>query len=117
MTIWNGESIKRFTLYPPRKPIENPLFIEDLYGDEEVVQPILIVEESEGFKDPTEENLLNIFITNLDCIQYPRMASFHHVLSANFQENCDPSSLSSFSKSKLTINAILESYSTPIEIS
>jgi hypothetical protein len=117
MTISNGESMKKLIIYPPLKiVVENSLWVEDPYEDEEIAQPLLTIEQSRGLKEQTEENFLNQFLSTIDCIIIPRIISMHdHVFSIDFQEYCDKKKSSSFLIS--TINESSYSYSIPLEIS
>jgi hypothetical protein len=117
MTISNGASMKKLILYPPTKPVvENSLWVEDPYEDEEIAQPLLTIEQSRGLKEQTKDNLLNQFLSTTDCIQYPEsFSTYDHVFSNDFQENCDLTNSSSLLI--LTIKESLDPYSIPVEIS
>ena len=51
MIISNRESTQNLTLYPVVKPRqEKALWVEDLYGNEECMQPALSIEQSMRLK-------------------------------------------------------------------
>ena len=64
MTILDGNKIKNLTLYPPTRPsleAETPLWME--LEKEEGVQSLLIIGKALTFKDETEYNAVNNFIS------------------------------------------------------
>ena len=64
MTISDGTEIKNLTLYPPTQPsleAETPLWME--LEEEEGVHPLLTLGKALNFKDKTEENAINNFIS------------------------------------------------------
>ena len=64
MTISDGTETKNLTLYPPTQPsikAETPLWIE--LEEEEGVQPLLTIGKALTFKDETEDDAINNFIS------------------------------------------------------
>lgn len=59
MTIFHGNSTKRFTLYPPTRAFldsENPLWFED--SDEEYAQPCMTLDLTPTFKEHIVEDVI-----------------------------------------------------------
>jgi hypothetical protein len=84
MTISNGASMKKLILYPPTKPVvEDSLWVEYPYKDEEITQPLLTIEQSRGLKEQTEDNFLNQFISTTDDAQYPESSSPYDLIFSN----------------------------------
>ena len=64
MTISDGTEMKNLTLYPPDRPSlesETPLWMK--LEEEEGVQPLLTVGKALTFKDDTEDDAINSFIS------------------------------------------------------
>ena len=64
MTISYGIEIKKLTLYPPARPrleAKNLLWME--LEEEEGVQPLLTIGKALTFKDETEDDAINNFIS------------------------------------------------------
>ena len=64
MTISDGTETKNLTLYPTARSIleaENPLWMEP--EEEEGVQPLLKIGKALTFKDETEDDAINNFIS------------------------------------------------------
>jgi hypothetical protein len=73
MTISSGASMKKLILYPHSKPVvEDSLWVESPYKDEEITQPFLTIEKSRGLKEQTKNNFLNQFLSTTDDVQYPQ---------------------------------------------
>jgi hypothetical protein len=73
MTIAHGDSIKKFNLYPPAKALTESEFtqcFQDTNDDEEIVQPILTIDQVMNLKNDIEENQIINFINNSDFTQY-----------------------------------------------
>jgi hypothetical protein len=66
MTIAHGDSVKKFNLYPPAKALTESEFtqcFQDTNNDEEVVQPILTIDQVMNLKNDIEENqIINLLI-------------------------------------------------------
>ena len=64
MTISDGTEIKNLTLYPLARPsleAETPLWMEP--KEEEGIQPLLTIGKDLTFKDETEDDSINNFIS------------------------------------------------------
>jgi hypothetical protein len=73
MTIAHGDSIKKFNLYPPAKALTESEFtqcFQETNDNEEIVQPILTIDQIMNFKNDIEENQIINFINNYDFTQY-----------------------------------------------
>jgi hypothetical protein len=98
MTISHGNEVKQITIYPLAKSaseLEHIPWLDDPNNDEEVIQPLLTIEQAMSLKKNTDENLLNNFITNPDFTQYfggkPSCSAqpyFDYLLGQHFQEAC-----------------------------
>ena len=69
MTISDGTETKNLTLYPlapPSLEVETPLWME--LEEEEGVQPLLTIGKALTFKDETEGDSINSFISDLTSI-------------------------------------------------
>ena len=91
MTIANGESMKKLIMYPPLKIVlENSIWVEDPYEDEEIAQPLLTIEQSKGLKEQIEYNFLNQFISTTNDAQYHQSSTPYDLIFSNdLQDNCD----------------------------
>ena len=50
-------------MYPPTHPVvENKLWLESPYGDEDVEQPLLSISQTRGMEHQTEDDILDQFI-------------------------------------------------------
>jgi hypothetical protein len=120
MTIAHGDSVKKFTLYPQTKSImklEHTQCFQDTNDEEEIVQPILKIDQAMSLKKDIEENKIINFINNSNYIQFHGVQpSFDHILDINFQENCTIDTLSTLFDSMDFVNLISESCSTFVEI-
>jgi hypothetical protein len=109
MTISHGDSIKKFTLYPPTKPSidqEISQWIDNESSDDEFLQPILSLDQAMIPKEDTKDDLINNFITIPNLIQYPRGQSFDYILDSHFQENCTINTTSSLFDSMSSLYAM-----------
>ena len=64
MTISDGIETKKLTLYPLARPsleVETPLWME--LEEEEGIQPLLTIGKALTFKDETEDDAINSFIS------------------------------------------------------
>ena len=76
LTISNGTSLQNLTMYSPTQPVpKNMLWLEIMYGDEEIEQPLLSISQSRGLEDQTEDNILDQFIYATTSIDFPRSFS------------------------------------------
>ena len=83
-------------MYPPAQPVaESMLWLEILYGEEEIEQPLLSISQSTGLEDQNEDNILYQFNYATTSIEFPQSFSkFDYFLIEYFQEQFDPLNLS-----------------------
>ena len=95
MTISNETHNQKLTLFPPFQPTTKiPLWLENPYGEEECAQPLLKIEQIRGFQEQTEGHILNQFLVETKCIEYPlSFQEYKHIFIFEFQELCHPSTL------------------------
>jgi hypothetical protein len=99
MTIAYGDSVKKFNLYPPTKALTESEFsqcFQETNDNEEIVQPILTIDQIMNFKNDIEENQIINLINNYDFSQYHGGKDFDHqyILDREFQESCTMETLS-----------------------
>jgi hypothetical protein len=122
MTIANMDRIKKFNLYPPTKALTESKFTQLFQytnNDEELVQPILTIDQFMNMKNNIEENQIINFINNFDFTQYhggQDTFDHNHILDKYFQENYTMDTLPKNSGSISFIKSILESSNVAIEI-
>jgi hypothetical protein len=118
MTISNGLSIQKLTIYPRAQPImENLWCLEFPYENEDWEEPILPSDHAWELQEHTTENVLNQFISAITCVDFPQsFPQFEYMFGEEFQEQLDPSilSLTSFI---FEIDESAMSYTMPYEIS
>ena len=88
MTILDGTETKNLTLYPPVWPsieVETPLWME--IAEEEGVQPLLTIGKALTFKDETEDNAINIFISEPTSVNKQIYQLLNNNLGEEEQEN------------------------------
>jgi len=97
LTISNGTSLQNLIIYPPAQPVlENMLWLENPYGDEDVEQPLLSISQTRGLEHQTEDDILDQFISATTSIEFPQSFSdLDHVFTESFQEQYYPSATSS----------------------
>jgi hypothetical protein len=69
MTISQGSSTKKLTLYPPTKPSpthETPIWIGNEDSDDDKIQQVFMIESTLSFKEKIEDDLIYDLITNID---------------------------------------------------
>ena len=117
MTISNGLIVKKLNLYQPTQlAVEDPLWLENPYGDDEI-KPLLTIEQSQGLQEQIEENILDQFLSTTNCDQnLDSIFEYDHIFSEEFQESCNIEDLAS-SSSILVVNVSSYSCTMPIEIS
>ena len=72
------------------------LWLEGLYGDEDVEQPLLSISQTRGLEDQTEDDILDQFISATTSVDFPQSFSdLDYVFTENFQEQYDPLTISS----------------------
>jgi hypothetical protein len=86
MFISHRISIRKVTLYPPTKSsheLENTPWIDTTNSDEEKVQSISTIDHIMQFKVLTEEDQIQSFLVNLECLQNFDL-SFDRIFSSYF---------------------------------
>jgi hypothetical protein len=118
MTISNGLSIQKLTIYPPAQPImENLWWLECPYENEDWEEPVFPSDHSWALQEHTTENVLNQFISAITCVDFPQyFPQFEYMFGEEFQEQLDPSILSS-TYFIFEIDESATSYTMPYEIS
>ena len=58
-------------MYPPSQPVEEMLWLETSYGDEEVEQTLMSISQSRGLEDQTWDNILDQFISVTISVDFP----------------------------------------------
>jgi hypothetical protein len=73
MTISNGTHSQKLALFPPAQPAQEiPVWLENNYGEEDCIRPLLILEQVRGMKEQLYEKVLSLFLADINCIEYPR---------------------------------------------
>ena len=88
MTISDGTEIKNLTLYPPARlslEAETPLWME--LAEEEGVQPLLMIGNALNFKDITEDDAINNFISETTFVNKKIYQILNATLGEEEQEN------------------------------
>jgi hypothetical protein len=87
ITISNGLSIKKLTIYPPAQPImENLWWIECPYENEEWEEPVLPSDHTREIQENTTENVLNQFISVITSVDFPQsFPQFEYMFGEEFQ--------------------------------
>jgi hypothetical protein len=88
MTISNGLSIQKLTIYPPTRPImENIWWLECPYENEDWEEPIFPSDHAWALQEHTTENVLNQFISAITCVDFPQyIPQFEYIFGEEFQE-------------------------------
>jgi hypothetical protein len=72
MTISNGFSIQKLTIYPPTQPImENLWWLECPYENEDWEVSVFQSDHAWALQEQTPENVLNQFIYVITCVDFP----------------------------------------------
>ena len=94
MIISHGTERKQITLYPPsQKPFvidQLPWLDETKQQQEEVIQPILSINQAFDFREENNEDLLDYFISEPDISEELRDTKYivaDEILGQSFQEN------------------------------
>ena len=97
MTISNGPSIHKFTMYPQAQPvIENLWWLECPYENENWEELVLPSDHSWALREKTTKKVLNQFISAITCVDFPQyFPQFEYMFGEEFHEQLDPSTLSS----------------------
>ena len=88
MTISDGTETKNLTLYSPARPsleVETPLWMEP--EEEEGVQPLLTIGKDLSFKDETEDDATNNFISEPTSVNKEVYQILNITLGKEEQEN------------------------------
>jgi hypothetical protein len=73
MTISNGTHSQKLVLFlPPQPAQEIPVWLENPYGEEDCIKPMLTLEQVRGIKEKSNEQVLSLFLADTNCIEYPR---------------------------------------------
>ena len=102
-------------MYPPAQPVKEILWLENPYGDEEVEQPLLSVNQYRGLEYQTKDNILDQFISTSTSVYFSRSFSkFNFFLREDFQDHFDPVNISTLVV--LFVDDKMEAFIVPIEI-
>jgi hypothetical protein len=91
MTIAHGVSVKKFNLYPPAKALTELEFtqcFQDTNDNEEIIQPILTIDQVMNLKNDIKENQIISLINNSYFTQYhggKHSFNHKHILYKYFQ--------------------------------
>jgi hypothetical protein len=122
MTIAHWDLVKKLNLYPLAKALTESEFTQCFQytnDDEEVVQPILTIDQVMYRKNDIEENQIINFINNPNFTQYhggQHTFDHKHILDKYFQENYTMDTLPKISGSISSMKSISESSNVAIEI-
>jgi hypothetical protein len=92
MTISNGTHSQKLVLFPPAQPTQEiPIWLENPYAEEDCIRPLLTLEQVRGMQEPSNEQVLSLFLADTNCIEYPRsFAELSHIFSFEFQQTWHP---------------------------
>ena len=92
MTISNGTHSQKLVLFPPAQPAQEiPISLENPYGEEDFIRPLLTLEQVRGMQEQSDEQILSLFLADTNCIEYPRsFAELSHIFSSKFQQTSHP---------------------------
>ena len=114
MTISDGTKINNLTLYPPARPTleaETPLWMEP--KEEEGVQPLLTIGKALTFKDETEDEAINNFISEPTYVNKKNYQILNATLGEEEQENIIEETLVSDTH---IVPVLKNSKSVPVEV-
>ena len=124
MLISHGTERKQITLYPSAQrpsPLDQLSWInETKEQEEEVIQPVLSINQFFDFQEENNEDLLDYFIVEPDISKELRDMQYvvaNKVLGYNFQENCTVHSLALSFHDIFNVHSITDMHSKTIEIS
>ena len=112
-------------LYPPAQPVEETLWwIEDPYGDENLEEPLLSLDQAKALHEQIEDSVLTQFLSSTECVDFPQTFSqFDHIFSEEYQIHFeeyqihfDPS-ISTSTSLMISIDEQQESHAIPFQIS
>jgi hypothetical protein len=88
MTISNGTHSQKLVLFPPAQQThEIPIWLENPYGGEYFIRPLLTLEQVRGIQEQLDEQVLSLFLADTNCIEYPRsFVELSHIFSSEFQQ-------------------------------
>jgi hypothetical protein len=88
MTISNGTHSQNLVLFPPTQPTQEiHVFLENPYGEEDSIIPLLTLEQIKGMKEQSYEQVLSLYLDDKNYIEYPRsFAELSHIFSSEFQQ-------------------------------
>ena len=88
MTISDGTKTKNLTLYPPSQPsLETKTSLWMELEEEEGIQPLLTIGKARTFKDKTEDNAINNFISEPTSVNKEVYQILNITLGKEEQEN------------------------------
>jgi hypothetical protein len=92
MTISNVIHSQKLVLFPPAQPAQEiPIWLENPYGEEDCIRPLLKLEKVRGIQEQSDEQVLILFLAHTNCIEYPRsFAKLSHIFSSEFQQTWHP---------------------------
>ena len=124
MLISHGTERKQITLYPSA---QRPSTLDQLSWinetkeqEEEVIQPVLSINQFFDFQEENNEDLLDYFIVEPDISEELRDMQYavaNQVLGYNFQENCTVHSLALALHDIFNVHSIIDVQSKTVEIS
>jgi hypothetical protein len=87
MTISNGRHSQKLVLFPPAQPAQEiPICLENPYGEEDCIRPLLTLEQVRGIQEQSYEQVLSLFLADTNYIEYPRsFVELSHIFSFEFQ--------------------------------
>jgi hypothetical protein len=88
MTISNGTYSQKVFLFPPTQPTQEiPVWLENPYGEEDFIRPLLTLEQIKGMQEQSYEQVLSLFLVDTNCIGYcMSFAKLSHIFSSEFQK-------------------------------
>jgi hypothetical protein len=92
MTISNGTNSQKLVLFPPTQPTQEiPVSLENPYGEEDCIRPLLTLEQVRGMQEQSDEKVLSLFLADTNCNEYLRsFAELSHIFSSEFQQTWHP---------------------------
>jgi hypothetical protein len=92
MTIYNGTHSQKLVLFPPAQPTQEiPVWLENPYGEEYCIRPLLTLEQVRGMQEQSDEQVLILFLADTNCIEYQRsFVELSHIFSFEFQKTWHP---------------------------
>jgi hypothetical protein len=65
--------------------------VENRYGEEDCIRPLLKIEKVRGIQEQLDEQFLSLILVDTNCIEYPRsFAELSHIFSSEFQQTWHP---------------------------